>query len=264
MIGWRSRIGICIPANNNVLEPEAYRHLPEGVSIHVSRMMVPADYDAHGIRRMEEQSSRAAEELSQAKVDRIAYACMATSLALGREWDLRYEARGGSQRRVTAGQALVRALNALEARNVAVLTPYPDTISPLINEYFRDNGLTVVAEAHHPIPDVTAVGDVQPATVYRWGREFLPPKSADAICVLATDLRTFEVLEALERDKGLPVVSSNLALLWDLLGSALPEGLTMAGNLALGRTVRPGPKEMIEAVDEDATDGDSTAVSGAR
>jgi maleate cis-trans isomerase len=36
----------------------------------------------------------------------------------------------------------------------------------------------------------------------------------DAICLLATDMQTFPIIEDLERKIGRPVVTSNQALLW--------------------------------------------------
>jgi maleate isomerase len=36
----------------------------------------------------------------------------------------------------------------------------------------------------------------------------------DAVCLLATDMQTFPIIEPIERELGLPVVTSNQALLW--------------------------------------------------
>lgn len=44
-------------------------------------------------------------------------------------------------------------------------------------------------------------------------REFRD-KEIDALAILATDLATFTVIDSLEGDLELPVISSNMALLW--------------------------------------------------
>jgi maleate isomerase len=36
----------------------------------------------------------------------------------------------------------------------------------------------------------------------------------DAVCLLATDMQTFPIIDRLERQIGCPVVTSNQALLW--------------------------------------------------
>jgi maleate isomerase len=40
MYGWRARIGLLIPSVNATVEPEFNRFLPEGVSVHVARMVI--------------------------------------------------------------------------------------------------------------------------------------------------------------------------------------------------------------------------------
>ena len=39
MYGWRARIGLIIPANNVVIEPEFYKMMPEGVCVFSARIM---------------------------------------------------------------------------------------------------------------------------------------------------------------------------------------------------------------------------------
>ncbi len=44
--GWRARIGIVVPSVNTVMEPWAMRVVPEGVSLHFSRMFIPPAVNA--------------------------------------------------------------------------------------------------------------------------------------------------------------------------------------------------------------------------
>ena len=37
--GWRARVGILLPSNNTVLEPEMASVVPEGVTFHATRMV---------------------------------------------------------------------------------------------------------------------------------------------------------------------------------------------------------------------------------
>ena len=34
------RVGLIVPSTNTVMEPDLYRHLPEGVTVHTSRMLL--------------------------------------------------------------------------------------------------------------------------------------------------------------------------------------------------------------------------------
>lgn len=38
MHGWRARISLTVPSSNTTCEPEFYRHVPPGVSLHTARM----------------------------------------------------------------------------------------------------------------------------------------------------------------------------------------------------------------------------------
>jgi maleate cis-trans isomerase len=54
----------------------------------------------------------------------------------------------------------------------------------------------------------------------------------DAVCLLATDMQTFPIIEPLEREIGLPVVTSNQALLWaSLRALGLGEAIGGLGKL---------------------------------
>jgi maleate isomerase len=60
------------------------------------------------------------------------------------------------------------------------------------------------------------IGRQVPDTSYRIAKS-LEVADADAVLISCTNLRTFEIIEDLERDLGIPVVSSNSATLWSAL-----------------------------------------------
>ena len=41
MFGWRGRIGVLVPPGNPTVEPELYRMVPDGVTLHFARMHAP-------------------------------------------------------------------------------------------------------------------------------------------------------------------------------------------------------------------------------
>jgi maleate isomerase len=59
-------------------------------------------------------------------------------------------------------------------------------------------------------------GKQWPERVYREARK-LDHADADAVFISCTNYRTFEIIERLERDLDLPVVTSNQATLWNTL-----------------------------------------------
>jgi maleate cis-trans isomerase len=43
MYGWRTRIGVIVPSCNVTLEPEFYRMVPEGISVHFASARILED-----------------------------------------------------------------------------------------------------------------------------------------------------------------------------------------------------------------------------
>ncbi|MFZ5943045.1 MAG: maleate cis-trans isomerase family protein [Bacillota bacterium] len=218
MYGWRGKLGLLIPANNTVIEPEINKMLPNGAAAFATRMIVEGPFNGEALHRMEIQASRGIDELLLSQVDVIAYACMSTSIVKGKDWDMSFQERlkGKGVEMITAAHCTIKALLELNAKNVAILTPYPAAIQQMVTPYFQDWGLNPVSLNSLNIDDYHAVTRVTSQNLYREAKS-LNLKKAQALCILATDLRTLEVITPLEKDLGIPVVSTNLAILWAFL-----------------------------------------------
>jgi maleate isomerase len=229
MYGWRARIGLIVPSSNTTMESEFWRLVPEGVSVHTARMsLVEVTPDA--LRKMAEDSLRAAEELATAEVDIIVYGCTTGSLLEGIEWENKLresiEKRTGIKT-VTTAQAVVEALRELKAKKVVIATPYIEELNQREKAFLESNGFEVLRIKGLGIIKNTEIGRQPPWVAYRLAKEvFL--KDADAIFISCTNFRTIEIIEPLEQDLGKPVVSSNTASLWFAL-RALNLGISIQG-----------------------------------
>jgi len=219
MYGWRGKIGLLVPANNSVIEPELWRVLPEGVSLHATRLLTRGDLTEAAIHAMEPQVDRGVEELMATGVDLIAFADMVTTFVMPPGWN---EHRTGDIARrtgrhcISAATALWAALEALGRRAVSIATPYPHALHARVAPFFHGLGFTVVSD---DTADILAMGEVPrrpPQEAYRLARSVCRPKT-EVLVILATDFRTFEILDALEQDTGRPAISTNQALLWHAL-----------------------------------------------
>jgi maleate isomerase len=104
-------------------------------------------------------------------------------------------------------------LRQVAAKRLALVTPYPASLNALLPEFFAAGGFEVITIAGPQVQEASAVRELSPDRIYRAART-LALNEVDAVCLLATDMQTFPVIEALERDLGLPVLTSNQALLW--------------------------------------------------
>lgn len=222
MLGAKAKIGLVVPANNSVIEPEFWSVLPQGVAAYATRILARGELTPEAVRKMETQVDRAVDELAATGVDVIAYADMVTTFIMERGWNESKVAEI-SQRTgvpcVSAWTALRDALSTLRVRRFALGTPYPASIHAAARPFFEAQGLEIVADATLDILAMRDVPKVDGATLERFVGS-LRRDGADAIVLLATDLPTFASIEKLERACGRSVLSSNQTILWAALRSA--------------------------------------------
>lgn len=223
MYGWRGRIGMLIPTNNTVIEPEMAYFAPPGVTFHATRMVSSRTGNAsiEGLHNLVSCVDRAAEELSITGVEALLYGCLSTSFAV-EDWDTQFGVKTGAWTEapaITALSATCRGVKALGHKEVAVLCPYGPELQALAAQAFSRHGLTVTNLSSINVTGLRAVCNVPEQDVYRAAKA-MDRKGAGILCILATDLRTAALIDTLEADMGIPVVSTNQALAWASLALA--------------------------------------------
>jgi maleate isomerase len=234
--GPAGRIGLVVPANNSVIEPEIWSALPPGTALYATRLLAKGDLTPDAVRRMEQEFERGIAEVVATGVDVVLLADMVTTFIMEPGWN---EAR---TRHVTATtgvacasawSAMRDALAALGVSRFALGTPYPADVHALAPPFFAAAGYALSGDATLDILAMRDVPEVRPERLRAFARA-LPRERAQALVLLATDLPSFAALEVMEQELGIPVLSSNQVLLW--------RALRLAGNQtripALGRLLR--------------------------
>jgi maleate isomerase len=223
MYGWKGRIGLLLPARNTTMEPEFYRMAPDGISIHAARVTV-GDVNLAGLREMEKDVYRAASLVAQVNPDVIIVGCTSGSFAGGFGYDQKLSAeifRLTGVKAITTSTAVIEALKLLKIRKVAVATPYIDEVNDKEKEFIEANGIAVTriqglgyskAMKQYPLADkpVSLIGLLDPAVAYKLAMD-VNSAEAEGIFISCTNFRTIEIIAALEKNAGKPVVSSNQA-----------------------------------------------------
>jgi maleate isomerase len=218
--GWRARLGLVHPSRGWTPDHEWPRMLPRGVSFLVTRMPLKATTPEE-LLKMGEHAVEAALLLASASVDLICYGCTVETVLQGIEYDRRLteelrEATGIPAKTMAGG--VVEALREFKARKLAIVTPYIEEINKREKIFMESIGFEVVYEKGLGISDTIEIAKISPGTVYRLGREAIAKApEADTLFLSCGNMRTIEVLSALEKDTGRPVISSNQALLWAAL-----------------------------------------------
>ncbi len=220
MYGWRCRIGLLVPSDNHVIEPELWQLAPEGVSIHATRL---ASMDIEELPRL---ARAELDTLEQVDADVLAYACNISSFYDGPDADeaivADLEAEADGTPVTTASTALVEALASLGADSLAVVTPYEAPVNARLETFLTENGFTVAAidglgmDATDET-DARQISDRPPRDTDRRVREIVDGETVDAVAVTATNLPAQGIIRSIETDIDCPVVSANTAILWHAL-----------------------------------------------
>ncbi|WP_435180896.1 maleate cis-trans isomerase family protein [Halorussus sp. AFM4] len=213
------RLGLVVPSSNTTAEPEFRAMAPPETTVHAARMPLE-DVTADRLDEMADGAERAAELLSHADVDGVAYACTTGSLLHGTGFDAELESRLSALTgapAVATALSVTRALEALDVETLAVVTPYASELDELEREYLDESGFDVVSIDGRGLVDNTAIGDLTESDAERQVRSAVPhDRDVDGVFVSCTNYRSVAALEPLEAELGVPVISSNAATAWDL------------------------------------------------
>jgi maleate isomerase len=219
--GWRAKIGLIYMASSTVMEPEFSAMAPEGVSVHTDRIVLPKP-TITGLQLMMEDNAlvECTAMLAAAPLDVIVFGGTSATFLHGRGWDEAVMQRMRSASRgipvTTTSTASLRAVEALGARKISIVTPYIDAVTERAKIFFEQNGIGVLSAKGQGLDEDHAIGAVPLHEVYRFARQNIAPQS-DALFMSCTNWRTVGLIEELEQDIGMPVVSAIQASFWDCL-----------------------------------------------
>lgn len=233
----RRRFGIIAPSVNTVLEPELYGLGLSHVSFHFARTSLEHGSDEEALRAMANDAPAAASLLGHVRPEMIMYACTSGSIVGGPGFDgdvARAITRQTGIPASTTATAVVQALQALGANRIGVGTPYLEWVTRAEVEFFRAAGLETIATASLGLTDGHDMAALEQFDIRQLAQAVDRPE-VDAVFLSCTDLPTLDVIAQLEEELGKPVVSSNLATAWAMVGGAAE----LAGLARLFRTPVP-------------------------
>jgi len=214
--GLRAHLGMMLPSVNTIAEPQIAAMLPRGVSLHTTRLRLIES----NLLSMLDHLEDAVGLIADAHVDRIIFHCTAVSMYSP-------EIVGEITRRVAAvtpiplvitSEAILDALRTLAATKIVLMTPYPQSTNDREVAFLAHHGITVLRERGLGLEGLQ-LASVEPEAWYRETLALRDPH-AEAYFISCTAVRSADVIEALERDLGRPVITSNQAMLWAALRSA--------------------------------------------
>lgn len=234
-----ARVGVLVPYTNTNIEPDMALMAPAGLSIHVTRIGGYPDEDVPGLDEMKSMASTSLQEaaalLAGARPDLVLYGCTSATLSLGVEGDATFAEQLSREVRcpaITTSGSILASLKRLKVRKIAFVTPYDAALTRAGADFLASAGFDVVAVAH-PAKALTSLqqGALTPDQII----EMIADTDlgyAEAVVLSCTDMRAVECITQIEKQIGLPVVTSNQALFHEaLLRLGLPTS-EVPGQLA--------------------------------
>ncbi|WP_418595543.1 arylmalonate decarboxylase [Ponticoccus sp. (in: a-proteobacteria)] len=214
----RAKLGFVLLSTERTIEDDMFRLRPYGVGVHFTRAYNKDDISVETLSNQVDDLARAASTLlPDGSLDVVCYACTSASLLIGEDRVIGELSRGApSARPTTLISGVLRGLEALGVRRVAVATPYLDEINAREADYMEDAGFEISAIRGLNLDKDADMVRVSPRAIGRLAAAVDRP-DAEAVFVSCGALRTLDIVEELEKELGKPVICSNQAMMWDVL-----------------------------------------------
>jgi maleate cis-trans isomerase len=213
-----ARVGIIIPSSNRMVEQEMVRWFPADVQAHVNRLRMTGVH-AGPLTQLLPRVQDAAAALADAKCDAIAFHCTATSMEEGADGEERIFSAlqaGAHDRVTTTARSIARAFDSLGIKRLVLVTPYTQAVTEHEAEYLEHAGYSVV----HLVAANRGGSDGYCSTPSSFWHDTVldaARSDADGYLVSCANIACFDQIERLESALGKPVVTSNQAVVWNLL-----------------------------------------------
>ena len=244
------RIGQIVPSSNTTMETEIpamltlrYDLFPdERFTFHSARMRM-MHVTPEELKKMDVDSDRCAVELSDARCDVLAYACLVAIMCQGPGYHRISEARlgktveenGAPTPIVSSAGALIEGIKTIGAKRVAIITPYMKPLTQQVIDYIESEDIEVTDSISLEVPDNLVVGRLDPMNLISHA-ERLDKSRADAVVLSAcVQMPSLPAIQIVEDRIGKPVLSAAASTVYRILKTlGLKAQAPGAGHLLCG------------------------------
>ncbi|PZC46978.1 MAG: maleate isomerase [Chloroflexi bacterium] len=216
MYGWRGRIGhICPSIPIDMIMNEFQLMLPDGVqmvysSLHVQNIQ-NSDFD-----RALERLTEATEQIADGEVDCIIAGGGPLVAMRGTDADIvEHITSIAKVPSSTTTGAMISALRHLEAKRVAIASPYSDERNVLLGKYLESQGFEVVGQKGLGLTRAMDIAKLPWHASYELARKAAADApGADAIYMPCARFPIIGNIDIIEQDTGIPIVTSVQSMTW--------------------------------------------------
>lgn len=226
------RLGLIVPSSNTTMEKEIPAMLKERermisderFTFHSSRMRM-MHVTKEELAKMDTASDRCALELSDARCDALAYACLVAIMSQGPGYHCLSENRlskiakenGTPVPVISSAGALIDGVQAIGAKKIAIVTPYMKPLTNMVIDYIESAGIEVTDSISLEVSDNLAVGKLDPMNLIHIVDD-LDVSNADAVVLSAcVQMQSLPAIQKVQEKLNKPVLSAAVSTVYKLL-----------------------------------------------
>lgn len=152
------------------------------------------------------------------RLDVLAFSCTSWTVAMGAENVLAQlrEARPGIKY-TSPAHASIAALRQLKAKRIALLSPYELVLHQFMPPFLRENGFEISADGTFATSSGTENNELRRESIFNAAKELVRHNLPDALFMSCTAMPIVPHIDTLEREIGIPVITSTQVMAWDAL-----------------------------------------------
>lgn len=215
---WKARIGMIDLASGLTGEEQMHAVLPDDVLLLTTRVLNSNSISLNALSAMQADMARAAGTITPDEpLDVVLYCCTSGTISMGEERvvELIQSVRPGVAC-TNPFTAAVEALRHIGAKRISMLLPYTVEVTAYMRDAFERKGFEVLHVTTYGLEFDSEICQVSQEDILASARAQCID-GADALFISCTGLRVVDLIEQIEDELSIPVITSNQAMAWHAL-----------------------------------------------
>ena len=229
---YKASLGLIVLKSDETIEQEFRSIIDNDISLLHSRIPCHPKVTPETLSQMEIDLPTAAELLpSTARYDVIGYACTSASTIIGTDKVKSLIQSKHTDTQVTDPiDSVIKAMKKLNCKKIAFVSPYSATVTEVLKNYLEKKGFEITNIICFEEDNDSVVAKISEHDTLRAMID-VNNSNNEAVFASCTNLKTFNIISEAEKLIKKPVISSNLALAWNMFNISGVKNINAPGAL---------------------------------
>tara|TARA_B100000965_G_scaffold359989_1_gene340415 strand:- start:665 stop:1396 length:732 start_codon:yes stop_codon:yes gene_type:complete len=229
---YKASLGLIVLKSDETIEQEFRSIIDNDISLLHSRIPCHPKVTPETLSQMEIDLPTAAELLpTTARYDVIGYACTSASTIIGTDKVKSLIQSKHTNTQVTDPiDSVIKAMKKLNCKKIAFVSPYSTTVTEVLKNYLEKKGIEITNIICFEEDNDSVVAKISEHDTLRAMID-VNNSNNEAVFASCTNLKTFNIIGEAEKLIKKPVISSNLALAWNMFNISGVKNINGPGAL---------------------------------